>query len=218
MLVDPRNLTIIRKRRAAMRAEFDIHRSFKELEESCIPSYCHDNVAAAAISWWRLLSACELYRRYGSPGPILDFGAASGELNHLLQPKDAYHFVEESEMLSGALKRQLPDARREYLESLPAATFEAIFALDSLEHNDDIESILEALLPSLRPSGRLFICGPTESALYRLGRRIAGFEGSYHHTTIYEIERSFAQRVERVVLQRVPPLAPLFRLSVWKRR
>ena len=200
-----------------MQAEFDIHRSFKELEESCIPSYCHPNIAAAAISWWRLLSTSELYRRYGVPGPILDFGAASGELYHLLQPNEAYHFVEASEMLSGALKRQLPDARREYLESLPEAAFETIFALDSLEHNDNVGAIVDALLPSLRPSGRFFVCGPTESAIYRLGRRIAGFEGTYHHTTIYDIERDFAERLDCVVTKRLPPIAPLFRLSVWQR-
>ena len=75
----------------------------------------------------------------------------------------------------------------------------------------------------LRPSasswtGRMLVSGPTENALYRLGRRIAGFDGHYHKVTIYDVERALAERLECLCVQRVPLTLPLFRLSVWKRR
>jgi hypothetical protein len=41
----------------------------------------------------------------------------------------------------------------------------------------------------LKPGGRLLVSLPTENALYRLGRRIAGFSGHYHHANAASIDR-----------------------------
>ncbi|UCE87526.1 MAG: hypothetical protein JSU66_07370 [Deltaproteobacteria bacterium] len=217
MLIDRKSANIIRTRRAELRAEFDLAHSFAELEESCVPSYCHANALAAAVAWWRLLAACDLYRRFADPGPILDFGAATGELFHLLDTSQSYHYVEENDTLAAALQRRVPRAQRADLASLPREHFAAIFALDSLEHNVDVGGIVDALLSALRPGAHMVVSGPTENALYRLGRRIAGFDGHYHKVTIYDIERVLAKRLECVHVQRVPLALPLFRLSVWNR-
>src|SRR6185295_12091128 len=74
----------IRRRRAALTSRLSPRDNFTALEESCVPSYCHPNVAAAAVAWWRLAKTAALCRRYSPPGAILDFGAATGEIAHLI--------------------------------------------------------------------------------------------------------------------------------------
>lgn len=209
-----KTLRTIRRRRAELRTAFDIAHSFESIEESCVPSYCHPNPLAAGISWWRLLAALSLAR--DRQGPVLDFGASSGEIYHLRPESGPYHFVEGNEVLAEALLRDAPRARRERLDALPQGRFETVFALDSLEHNPDVPRLLDVLVSALAPGGRLIVSGPTESALYRLGRRLAGFSGHYHHATIYDIERELASRLERRALKNLPPLLPLFRVSAWE--
>jgi len=72
-------------------------------------------------------------------------------------------------------------------------------------------------VPALRPDGRMIVSGPTESWVYRLGRRIAGFQGPYHMTTIHHIERALGERLARLTVRCLPPVLPLFRISVWRR-
>jgi len=183
-----------------------------------VPSYCHPNWLAAGVAWWRLVKVAALCRRHGPFEPLLDFGAATGEVAHLLGDVGDYHFVESDEALAKALVEWQPQARRERLESLPEKKFRVILALDSLEHNEDVGSIVRRLVASLREDGVLIVSGPTESALYRLGRRIAGFGGHYHKQTVYDVEAAIASVLEPAGVVRVPPLVPLFRISLWRRR
>lgn len=206
------------RRRSELRRRFDLSASFEALEESCVPSYLHSNPAAAAVAWWRLATAVRLYNRYAPSGPILDFGSASGELYHLLQTDEPYSFIEAKHVLAQALKDMVPRATEQTLASLPENTYAAVFALDALEHNDDVAPLLDRLVSGLDARGVLIISGPTENALYRLGRRIAGFGGHYHRTTISEIERLTAARLTLVERRRVPLGMPLFNVSVWRHR
>jgi len=208
----------MRERRAALQRRFDAKKMFAEIEESCIPSYVHPNLAAAFVAWSRLFAAADLYRRFGPPGPVLDFGASTGELKHVIGSDAPYAFVEGNDALAKALTTEAPDATRHQLDALPQGRFAAVFALDSLEHNHDVGAILDLLIASLAPAGVLILSGPTENALYRLGRRISGFTGEYHHTTIYDIEKLTAQRLELMHRQRTPFGLPLFSLSAWRRR
>ncbi len=209
---------LIRQRRRQLRSDFDIERQMSEIEESCIPSYCHPNPLAAAISWWRLVAARNLYRDVGIPGDILDFGAATGEIAHILGLPTGYHFVEEADGLAELLLRQVPGASRLQIDTLPAGRFATIFALDSLEHNQDVGGLVLRLVRALQPDGRLILSGPTESSLYRLGRRIAGFDGHYHTTTIFDIESTLAKSLQRLQIRSVPPAGSLFRISAWEHR
>ncbi len=216
-MLDAETWSTIRRRRAQLARTFDGVASFDELEESMVPSYCHRNPGAAAVSWWRLLAARRIAAGWERRGPVLDFGAGTGELFHLLGGPEDYRFVEESELCARALREAAPTARRETPETLPAGHFGTIFALDSLEHNRDPGALLDLLVAALAPAGWLVISGPTESALYRLGRRIAGFHGHYHAVDVYAVERAAGSRLRRRELRRVPPLAPLFRISAWVR-
>jgi 2-polyprenyl-3-methyl-5-hydroxy-6-metoxy-1,4-benzoquinol methylase len=203
-------------RRKLLRKQFDIQASLTEIEETCVPSYTHRNWLAAAVAWARLYAAARLFRRLAPAGPILDFGAATGELGHLVAALAQYEFVEADELMARTLLQGQPNARRRSLTELPSRYYATIFALDSLEHNDDVSSIIARLCAALRSDGVLILSGPTENVLYRLGRRIAGFRGGYHKTTIYEIENIVRQRMTSVSRKLVPQGLPLFSVSCWR--
>ena len=74
-------------RRKALAEQVDAYSDFGTWEETCVPSYCHPNLAAAYVSWRRLFRAVELSRKYAAWGRTLDFGASVGELG-LLLPKE----------------------------------------------------------------------------------------------------------------------------------
>ncbi|MCB9686805.1 MAG: methyltransferase domain-containing protein [Alphaproteobacteria bacterium] len=209
----------VRERRRALTASIDAFGQFETWEETCVPSYVHPNPAAAAVSWWRLFAAVSAAKAHTRWGPVLDFGASVGELAHVL-PAEArpYWFIEQEEPAAKVLASMVPDAVRTTLEEAPEGRFAAVFALDSLEHNPNYGELLDALRPKLAPSGILVLSGPTENALYRLGRRIAGFDSHYHETNIHAIEERAASTYERVAVHTVPIGVPLFRISVWRGR
>ena len=212
-------LTVVKTRRALLKSHFDIVRQFKQIEESCIPSYAHNNLAAAWISWYRLACAAKAYWQRKPKGPILDFGAASGELFHVIQPNEPYHFVELNDSLANALLYFEPESKRQTLETLSSSCYGVIFALDSLEHNDNIPELLDCLRESLAEDGLLILSGPTENWLYRLGRRLVGFSGHYHTATISDIETMTATSFIKLAKKTIPlPFAPLFSITVWKKK
>lgn len=213
------HLPHIRKRRADLAGSIDVAGAFAAWEESCVPSYVHGNRLAALVSWQRLFGAAQLARTF-APGPrrILDFGASVGELGHLVDPAATYEFIEQDEKPAAFLQSRLPAAIRTGLAEAPDGGYDQVFAIDSLEHNTDYAALLAVLARKLAPGGILVLSGPTENWLYRLGRRVAGFDGHYHETTIHHIERAAAARLERRAVRTVPLLIPLFRLSVWSAR
>jgi 2-polyprenyl-3-methyl-5-hydroxy-6-metoxy-1,4-benzoquinol methylase len=206
-----------RRRRAELLRSIDVKGSFHAWEESCVPSYVHPNPFAAFVSWRRLFVAANMGNRLvGRPAKVLDFGSSVGELSHILDYAGEYHFVESDDASAQFLLAQNDRARRLALSEVPQSSYDIIFAIDSLEHNEDFAGLLEDLSKRLKPEGILILSGPTENALYQLGRRIAGFEGDYHHTTIFDIERSAAQRLQLLQLRTVPFGIPLFRITAWK--
>src|SRR5215213_7777586 len=192
-------LNHIQRRRADLRREIDVVSRFDAWEETCVPSYVHSNWAAAYVSWIRLFRAAELARKFvPEPKRMLDFGSSVGELGHLVSEGGArYDFIEEEQPSIDYLLSRLPRARQVSLEDAPAATYDQIFAIDSLEHNTNYAELLGTLVTKLAPGGVLILSGPTENRLYRLGRRIAGFDGHYHETTIYAIEAAAERLLER---------------------
>ena len=208
-----------RRHREALKQRYDVVRDFEQLEESCVPSYLHTNPVAARIAWQRLAVAVRQYETLAPAGPVLDFGAGAGVLATFLPRTTPYAFVELDDALAQNILRDVPDSTRHSLNDLPGQRFAAIFALDSLEHNDHVETLLHALVSTLQPDGVFILSGPTESLLYRLGRRLAGFSGHYHKTNIYDIETIAARYLRRRHLRRLPlPGATLFRVSAWSPR
>jgi hypothetical protein len=206
------------RRRREISESIAVWSEFKVWEESCVPSYCHPNPLAAWVSWLRLFRAESLARSEGAAGPILDFGASIGELGHLIDPRRGYFYIEQDERPAEFLAQSLPHAVRTTLEEAAPSRFGCIFALDSLEHNEDYEEILSRLATKLIPGGLIIISGPTENLLYRLGRKIAGFDADYHVTNIQRIEASASRMLDLKRRTTVPIGLPLFRISAWSRR
>ena len=209
----------IHARRTDLRRHIDIEVAFEAWEETCVPSYCHGNLLAAYVSWLRLFRAIALARRNRPDATrVLDFGSSVGELGQLLdRPGMAYDFIEQDEEAARYLLSHFPGAVRRSLDDAPEGDYDWVYAIDSLEHNEDYADLLDRLAAKLAPSGILVLSGPTENRLYRLGRAVAGFNSHYHMTTIYQIETAAARTLVKLDGATILPGLPLFRLSVWSR-
>lgn len=209
----------IRERRKALIEQVSAFADFETWKETCVPSYCHPKFAAAYVSWRRLFAAIDLASAHTSWGPVLDFGASVGELRRILpEAATPYEFIEQEEPAARYLLATLPDARRRTLDSAPEGSYACVFALDALEHNTNYPELIARLAGKLSPSGVLVISGPSENALYRLGRRSAGFDAHYHHTNIDTIEEVAEESLTRIDRVTIPFGIPLFRISAWKHR
>lgn len=209
----------VQARRNALCHDIDTIAHFEEWEESCVPSYCHPNLAAAYVSWWRLYRAVALARRHCPAGrAALDFGASVGELARLLPATiGRYDFIEEHDQAARYVLANIKSAHRRDLADIAPGAYDWIFAVDALEHNENYAELLAQLARGLAPGGILILSGPTENWLYRLGRRIAGFGGHYHTTTIYAIEQAASTLLTLRGVSTIVPGLPLFRLSAWSR-
>jgi len=207
----------IRSRREQLRRSIDVKGAFEQWEESCVPSYLHGNPLAAYVSWRRLFVAASMASEIKpKPHRVLDFGSSVGELSHILRYEGDYEFVELDDQAAAYLQSNNERARRVTLNDAPKGAYDSIFAIDSLEHNEDYADLLGELAKRMSHDGILVLSGPTENWLYKLGRKIAGFEGHYHHTTIFDIEREAQKTLQMVTSRTIPFGIPLFRITVWK--
>lgn len=177
--------------------------------------HLHPNLLAAYVSWQRLFLARDLALDTSQPGEILDFGSSIGELRPILGSFcTSYHCVEGDGFLANSLARLQPDSTLVDIDA-SILQYQTIFALDSLEHNDNYAELIEQLAGRLSSYGVLIISGPTENLIYRLGRKLAHFKGDYYKTTIFDIEQVAAQHFTLRKRLSYPCWAPLFRLSAW---
>lgn len=207
----------MRARRRAISSDISVWSDFQKWEESCVPAYCHPNFVAAWVSWSRLFRAVELVRADGMSGPVLDFGSSIGEVGRLIEPSLDYHFIERDSAPAEYLLRTLPGSTQVTLDSASDQAYGCVFALDSLEHNEGYAALLERLAGKLAPGGTLVLSGPTENWLYRIGRRLSGFDSHYHLTNITHIENAAAKHLVLKRRATVPLGVPLFRISAWMR-
>lgn len=94
--------------------------------------------------------------------------------------------------------------------ALTPGSVDLILALDVLEHFESLREILGQLSTLLAPSGTLIVSGPTENVMYRLGRKLVGFSGAYHHQTMYQVIDAMSEYFDVRVTHRFPAPAPLF--------
>jgi 2-polyprenyl-3-methyl-5-hydroxy-6-metoxy-1,4-benzoquinol methylase len=192
------------------------HFSFERLEETAIPSYAHKN---PAIRWLFRQRLAEVQKILGSPNQpqgvrVLDFGCGSGFgaslLRHSGYDVAAYDIDPTFFHWFGNRYPQLLEGIELYrsLADIPTGAFDAIIAADVLEHldADNLERHIRWLKTRLSGgSGKLIVSGPSETLLYKIGRRLAGFHGHYHERSIYQI----AEAIEkdgwiRVRTRRIP--------------
>jgi 2-polyprenyl-3-methyl-5-hydroxy-6-metoxy-1,4-benzoquinol methylase len=186
------------------------------LESMAVPSYLHGN-ALSRLVFWRKLSVIVGAARLVPGSRVLDFGCGSGVLLPRLQ-QDGRRVLATDEHLEFArdLAARLRLERVEFIPAnawqaaIPDGTIETIIAANVLEHIENRRGLLADLVRKLAPTGRLVVSGPTENALYRLGRRIVGFTGAYHVADVFDVLADIdALGLRRASLRRWPLPGPL---------
>jgi 2-polyprenyl-3-methyl-5-hydroxy-6-metoxy-1,4-benzoquinol methylase len=190
------------------------------LAESAFPAYTHRNPVARRLFWARLGRAADFLAERAPHDRGLDFGCGGGVFLPVLAAhckEVVAHDIDLSPLDAMSRHVALPhnvratssldDALRE-----GSGIFDVVAALDVLEHVDDLESLLARLASALRPGGILLVSGPTESWLYRLGRKLAGkeFTGHYHERGIAAIRDSMTKLFHIQPIATVWPVLPLF--------
>lgn len=186
-----------------------------QLDEVGFPAYSHANPLIKWLFWKRLHIVIDHVQRGAPHGRALDFGCGSGVMLPFLSSVCAEVVAADVNLLPlQRMKSHFPlaanvaewDTAGPEIAEAAAASFDLIIALDVLEHVKDLSWTLSQLLRLLRPDGELIVSGPTENALYRFGRRLAGpeYSGEYHERGVAEIRHVLGQRA------RVTPLSTLY--------
>lgn len=190
-----------------------------DADEMAIPSYLHRLAPLRWMALKRIRVVEDGIRRLSADGTgtALDFGCGTGILFETLSRHYA-RVVGVDLVLDAAelLLQTQPMPAVELLhpdridEAIPDASLELIVAAEVLEHVDDLDGTIRLLMRKLSPQGRMIITLPTENALYRLGRRIAGFSGHYHHENARSIHRRLNDMgAKRTVHKAIPLPGPL---------
>jgi SAM-dependent methyltransferase len=173
--------------------------SQEDRAEMAIPSYLHRNPALRWMAWRRLevvVAAIERLSAHRAPDSLaVDFGCGSG----ILFKDTLKHFarvIGVDPVLDAATKLRaelgLSDVElcspTDASNKIQPGSADLIIAAEVLEHVDDLKSAVKNFSAWLKPHGRLLASLPTENAVYKLGRRLAGFSGHYHHSNAQSID------------------------------
>ncbi len=161
------------------------------VDEMGLPSYLHRNLAMRWVYWRRLDIALQMLPP--QVGTALDFGCGPGVLLPILSTYARRVFAIDQHLeITHKVTATFGLSNVELIKAaahlpMEPKSVDLIIALDVLEHVEDIAGVLSEFRRILSPAGQVIISGPTENALYKLGRRLAGFSGVYHHRTIYDV-------------------------------
>jgi 2-polyprenyl-3-methyl-5-hydroxy-6-metoxy-1,4-benzoquinol methylase len=190
-------------------------------DEAALPSYTHSRKIMSSLFWKRLDVALELAGEFHG-AKVLDFGSGGGVLLKCLQEQNCSITACENQHMTFLQKvcRQL-SIEAEFCEDvflLKDFSYDIIFALDVLEHVDNLERITEKLISLLKPQGEIVLSGPTESTFYKIGRKLAGFSGHYHVRNVYNIEQVLTEKgMKKKKNRNLYWFLPLFRISKWQK-
>jgi SAM-dependent methyltransferase len=202
-------------------------------DEQALPAYTNPNPFMRFVFWERVWAIAGILHRLPESPVALDFGSGLGLMLPLLAER-AHEImavdVEPEKLIdaTGRLGIALEDVRIERsLQDLidrgcPQAGL--VLAMDVLEHVTDLDRTLSDIARLMAPDGRLLVSGPTESLLYRFGRRLAGYSGHYHRRNIRDIENAMSPGFRIISRRIIFPWARLFIIiearpvSVEKRR
>lgn len=194
----------------------------RRLEETAYPVYTNSFGPASYLGWSRISHAQRMLA--GLTGErALDVGAGLGVMlpflaQHYgqvdavdLDPEPTKVMVERFGLANVAVRSFVP---------WPPEEFDAITALDVLEHVEDLEHVYSELLPVTRPGGSWLISGPTENWLYKLMRKVARTTGEGHVRTIYDVLDAVPRPMTLVEQVRLPfgSPVPLFVVARYVRR
>ena len=180
---------------SSLLAEMESLLTPEERAEMALPSYRHPNPLLRWMAWYRVnfLARWVDWWARRSPRPvgdreIMDYGCGCGVLL-VTAARNAGKVYGVDIVLSAAqllVERQQLD-RVELLEPEAAqsvikpGSLDLIICGEVLEHVPSLKNTLAFFRSAIRPEGRLLISVPTENMAYRIGRKLAGFDGHYHH-------------------------------------
>jgi 2-polyprenyl-3-methyl-5-hydroxy-6-metoxy-1,4-benzoquinol methylase len=195
------------------------------LDEIGFPAYSHANPLIKWLFWKRLHAVMDHVERQAPYTRALDFGCGSGVMLPFLSKVCAEVVAADVDLLPlERMKNHMPlasniqewDASGTAMAQAAAGSFDLIIALDVLEHVKDLPWTLAQLLRLLKKGGQLVISGPTENALYRFGRKLAGpeYSGEYHERGVAEIRCTLRQQVQVKQIASLYWPVPLFEIFV----
>lgn len=159
--------------------------------EMAIPSYLNSNPLIRAIFWRRY---DKVYRMAGlTPDmTVCEFGCGIGAfLPTLASETEQVYAVDLFPQYAQAMAQELDISVKfsEELSSVPDSSLDLLFAVEVMEHLHDPVAYLKLFAQKLKDTGRLVMSGPTESALYKLGRFMVGYNKyhDYHEHNVYEL-------------------------------
>ena len=190
----------------------DVDKNY-ETGEAAFAAYAHKNPLIDFLFWERIKVAYTFTKKKPEIKNFLDFGCGSGILSYLLA-KENYNVTAcdiEMEPLRMVQKQiSFPNNIKFYEgdilnHNLCEKSFDMIFALDVLEHIEDLTPYLDLFEKLLTPNGIIIVSGPSENYLYKIGRKIAGkrFSGEYHTTNIRDIRKKFQAQWETKTIKKL---------------
>jgi 2-polyprenyl-3-methyl-5-hydroxy-6-metoxy-1,4-benzoquinol methylase len=197
------------------------------LSEAALPAYAHKNPLIDHIFWKRLkVVANYIHKKNKKSLKVIDFGCGTGVMSYELATNSHEVVGLDLDLRPVNLLKEdidYPDSIT-FMEGdlfdkdLEENTFDAVIALDVLEHmNDDqLRKYMGKFRSLLKDGGEVIISGPTENFLYKIGRKLAGqdFTGDYHDSEIQSIRKIVSETYEVKSLAKILPILPLFDVFV----
>lgn len=198
----------------------------EDCAEMAIPSYLHRNPAMRFMAWWRvdllarrLMRAAVEQRAQGRRKlTVVDYGCGAGVLLEEAAAVasrvvgvdivlDAARLLCERRNIDAVELLSPEEAER----AIEPGSVDVLVAGEVLEHVEPLEPLIDRFRGWLRgPEARLLVTLPTENQLYRLGRKMAGFSGHYHHANAESITRDILARRFRLDQKEAIPFAGPF--------
>jgi len=203
-------------------ARDDLVREFgtERLEEKAFPTYANSLKPARYLAWSRVRHAQRMLDR-ASGRAALDFGSGLGVMLPFLAERfDRVVACDEDTDVTEYMVRRLGLSGVEVVSSVDAigGTFDAVVALDVLEHIDDLAPIYEPMLAASAPAATWVISGPTENWLYGVMRKVARTKGDETHVhTVQEVLDEVPAVMAPVERRRLPFGLPLFVVAEFRR-
>jgi SAM-dependent methyltransferase len=168
--------------------------SYADQAEMAIPSYLHWNPLVRAMFWRRY---DQVYRLAGLTPEmtVAEFGCGIGVFLPTLtrEASKVYAvdlFPQYAEEVAKRLDLDVTFSKS--LDSIPDNSLDILFAVEVLEHLDDLRAGIQHIARKIKPGGRLIMSGPTENTLYKIGRFMVGYNKyhEYHHHNVYGIRQA----------------------------
>lgn len=169
-----------------------------------IPSYLNKNPLFREFFWRRYDSIFQLFV-HKPEMVVCEFGCGFGAfLPTLVEHTAKVYAVDLFPQYAQAVAEELnlPVEFSTSLDSVPDGSLDVLYAVEVLEHLDDLPAGIQLIARKLKPGGRLIMSGPTESMLYKIGRFMVGYNKyhEYHRNNVYLLKQGILDngfRLER---------------------